>query len=697
MRLLTNVLSVGILVGFLAECSGIDKNNLIVKKNTIKQTKPYMPDEKYKSIKIPGLRKQVLSAVKSGKRKWKSVAPGYINVPMEVVLRGDVITMEVDIGGLMQSRDGGKTWDYISYQLAGGITGRDFFDFDISPTDENLIIIGGNRIYKTADRGKTWKEINKGLPPLKYNTRGNGYGQVRFNSDGSRIFAGMGTKVFWSVGWEKILAKHYKNKMLFVSNDNGDSFREIKLKTSFSPIKRIYPHPVNSNILYISFADGEFYITRNAKSKNIRFERIQMPDGYFVRAMGVSHENPSIMLLSLTSRNNTKKNPAKLMLSYNCTDANVSFKEIQPRDKYGHVIEGRDFMTVVFNPNKKGQVVIGSSHNPDILISDDNLKTFRKLEIPEKFKRDGFESNFYQQAERVYFGKSPFAVLVSMIGTWITSDNFKTIDDLTMTYDKGWFGNRGVGSPANINGLSIAKNNVYFSAQDHQAWRSDGSDFTRWYPISRKQQNIPTQTAPWGKLTWFWQIERIFASYDEKYVYINCNSWAGKGQSFRRSKKIFVSHNQGGEWQDITAALGQGEVYPGGSAFKKVLFDRNNSDRQWLSADQPARLIVIPYGKKYTENMVKMTLGDTPDEVSSNQLSFWPIHVDGEDVLAYSNINWLHSDRFFAQGPLLSTDGGKSFKWINYDLPCTNIWSADIKDGNIFIGTIFGLMQMRYK
>jgi hypothetical protein len=95
--------------------------------------------------------------------------------------------------------------------------------------------------------------------------------------------------------------------------------------------------------------------------------------------------------------------------------------------------------------------------------------------------------------------------------------------------------------------------------------------------------------------------------------------------------------------------------------------------------------------------MVKLTLGDTPEEISANQICISPIVCDGNDILAYSNNDWIHTDRFFAQGPLLSRDDGKTFKWINYTLPCTNIWSATMKDGKILLGTTFGLMYWKYK
>jgi len=115
------------------------------------------------------------------------------------------------------------------------------------------------------------------------------------------------------------------------------------------------------------------------------------------------------------------------------------------------------------------------------------------------------------------------------------------------------------------------------------------------------------------------------------------------------------------------------------------------------SGSQPARLVAIPYGMKYEPSMIKLSVGDTMDEMTANELSIWPVICDGEDVLAYSNIEWLLTDRFIAQGPLLSRDGGKSFQWVLHDLPNNNIWSAEMKDGEIFLGTTSGMMRWNFK
>jgi hypothetical protein len=787
--------------------SAVEKNNDALHRQMEKITARLMPSAKHRKVKIPGLKAQ---AVKH-RNIWQCVSPGFVNVPSHVTVKGDTITMLIDIGGLMQSKDGGKTWKYTSYMLEDGITGRSFFDFDISPVDEKNIVIGANRIYRSLDGGNTWHASFKGLPPLKHNTRANGYGQVKYNCNGKVLFTAIGTKVTMPVGWEKMLSKHFTKKQIWFTRDNGESFQAIKIPRPFSVIKRIYPHPNNPDIVYFSFADGDFFVTHDATASNPTVRKLDcVPKEHFVRDMSINPTNNHEMLLTISACKKTHKNPSYLYKSANCQSSRIQITKVPVKSKNGKAFKCKDLTTVGFNPDKPGQIVLGEKKSPSLYISDDNLKSFYRYSLPKKFFCDGNLGHFYGQIERVFFGKSKYAVIVSKIGSWITSDNFKTVQDLTMKYKADFFSHRGVGTPANINSISISRDNAFFAAQDHGAWISDNNDYMKWKRLTGNNDYVkfPLQPSPWGKdYTWLHQVEKIFSSYDGKFVYINCNAILRKKfrHSFWADKKFFLTRNKGKSWQDISARLGKGKVYPEGSEFLKVLFNSTDSSKHWFlmtnalyytenggknfiqlnskmfdkikiknalmfsdlaydsghnilylsvrtkptfqhnklnhatspaalyrsfdlgkswevyniqqnairsiavtddgtlavgtqkTADQPARLIIIPFGKKYDESMVKLTVGDTPEEISANQICVGPVVCDGKDILAYSNNDWFHSDRFFAQGPLLSRDNGKTFNWINHNLPCTNIWSATMKDGKILIGTTFGLMEWKYK
>ncbi len=81
--------------------------------------------------------------------------------------------------GVFLSNDGGLSWEKILYvNENSGIV-----DMTVDPNNPNFMMVAswdfnrkpwvvqsggpGSRIYKTTDGGKTWKEINKGLPELK--------------------------------------------------------------------------------------------------------------------------------------------------------------------------------------------------------------------------------------------------------------------------------------------------------------------------------------------------------------------------------------------------------------------------------------------------------------------------------------------------------------------------------------------------
>jgi len=74
--------------------------------------------------------------------------------------------------GIYKSEDAGKTWQNMGLEKTGRI-GR----VVIHPTNPNIVYAAalwvvqsggpGSKVFKTTDGGKTWKEIDKGLPKLK--------------------------------------------------------------------------------------------------------------------------------------------------------------------------------------------------------------------------------------------------------------------------------------------------------------------------------------------------------------------------------------------------------------------------------------------------------------------------------------------------------------------------------------------------
>ncbi|MGE3468653.1 MAG: WD40/YVTN/BNR-like repeat-containing protein, partial [Pyrinomonadaceae bacterium] len=116
--------------------------------------------------------------------------------------------------GVYRSRNGGKTWQEIENGLPSnfgfGLTVSDSGSAFIVPLQkdaERFTCDGKLRVYRTRDEGETWQPLTKGLPQK------NAYEVVlrdAVTSTGNNIFFGT------------------KNGKLFGSNDDGDSWKMVE-------------------------------------------------------------------------------------------------------------------------------------------------------------------------------------------------------------------------------------------------------------------------------------------------------------------------------------------------------------------------------------------------------------------------------------------------------------------------------------
>lgn len=733
---------------------------------------------------------------------WKAIGPGFSNVVTHAIIKEKDIFLMIDIGGLVKYNLGSKNWDYLSYYDKKGISTRNFYDFDISPKNKDFIIMAGDGIFISKNGGNNWEKTSKGLPTPIYGKRINSYGQLKFNSDGSRIFTAIGTKNFMPVTYiEKKLSENFTQKFIFTSNSKDpDLFTKINIDNSnFSIIKKIYPHPTNPNIVYLSFEDGSFYVTLNAKDEanKIQFSKISIPNKYFVSNMIISKKDSSKIYLILTS---LEKNSDDKVMYVNNTEGNFELINL-PIElaltssimNIKYALKNKKLMSIDFETDEENKLIVGLWENTKLLRFDLNTNKIEVLELPKKEYED--LSKFYGSIERVYRGNNNIQIAVSKTGTWLSDDNFQTFKSLMMTYENGYYGNTGVSAIANVDTLNITSNYIYAGTFDHSAWRINLND----NKAIILRNNVPLDLRI-ERLSWLGT--HAYASYDNKFVILEDNARSNKYPShhMNQDKKFLISRDSGETWKDITSNLGKGNIFPGGSNLIKILFDKNNSFRQWWvfenevyftnngtesfelvkkldnesskkiffsdiihdnnnnnndlylslsmydrevntklvypkdlssiliskdngttwnnfdiepinvrgmalledsslvigtmkSKEQSAKLIIIPFNKKYVHSDIKLELANTEDEINSNQTSFWPIITDKQNILVYSNINWIHNDSFYAKGPLLSIDNGKSFNVINFNLPNTNIYSVSMKDGIIVLGTTLGIMR----
>jgi hypothetical protein len=103
------------------------------------------------------------------------------------------------------------------------------------------------------------------------------------------------------------------------------------------------------------------------------------------------------------------------------------------------------------------------------------------------------------------------------------------------------------------------------------------------------------------------------------------------------------------------------------------------------------RLLVIPYEEidspEIEQGMIRLTLGETSAQAACGLRAFKPVYCRGSDILVFTDNGWNNSAFVRNLGPLLSRDGGKTFSWIVFDLPCGDgPYGIDFRDGRIIIG-----------
>ncbi len=785
--------------GFAEQKTTPDTVPDFVKENLKKLSEKPLKKRNWDKVKVPGFKEQQRNAFLSGKKTWQNVAPGYTNVIYDAKLDNGVITIVLDGAGLAQSKDGGKTWKQISYGIEGNSC---YFAFDISPADPNIIVLAGRYLSRTIDGGKTWCTIySKALPPFVLENTA--FCGVKFNADGSRVFTAMGSlrhnlRPAGSLK-EKYMATLCKNKTIYIGDYDAGKFKAVELNSPFAGLRRICPHPKNPNIVYISFGDGELYVTRNAKAEKPEFIKLNVPDGFEVVGMDVSPWNPSEMLMVMQKRVN-KKNVSKVMLATDSGKNTLEYKDVPINDASGKPIFTRNFFAAKWNPRRKGQVFVGlmdCTFINYIVVSDDSMKSFRKIDFPEEMKYDENKilknNTFYSNPHDFAFDpKSDLALSWSCTGGWTSRDEFKTWNNLLMTYDPEtkYYGNKGVGFAECPVTIFIRPENAYVATNDHGVFRSKGNDYSKWTRISNNK-GMPkiADGTHWTGLAF-----PMGASQDEKFIYLVARK---RGTHYScKNIKIMRSGDKGETWEDATALLGNGDVMHMGKdnhgldhVISEIMFDPTDSQNQWIvasnalycsrdggktftKADSPVlnhdkasffrtatfdgkhkilylgnhcrfakgsslarsfdygktweeilpglgtiyamdvtssgnlvlgidgKLLVVPYDKigggKIKPSMVKMTTGDTPQEFVRRQMTFRPIVCDGENIIAFTNSGWQKSNISTGKGPLLSEDGGKTFRWIAYDLPCTEGVAASIGNGKILVGNR-GLYYWKYK
>lgn len=739
-------------------------------------------------VKIPGFRQQVMDAQLNGVgHVWQNIAPGFGNVIYDLKVDDGVITLILDLGGLVQSMDGGKTWKTVSYQLPGNGNYTGFYSFDISPANPQLIITAGLYLSRTTSGGKWWMELHEQALPainlaktagveLGYRTA---FGRVRFNSDGSRVFTALGAlghDLEPRDGLEDEMKAMFGRKYIYIGDASGENFKAYDLGT-FAGIRSVCPHPTDPNCVYFSYADGEMYVTRNALANTPTFQKLQIPASYQVTSIDVSPWGDGNLLLVLKPL--TTGLSQKLVLAKDSGGTVLSCTDVALVNAAGTVLNSSYAVPYSgkWNPRVKDQVFVGVLGSPYVLASDDNTKTFRKITFPSSSVHG--LSGFYSSPQWLAFDrKTNLMAAWSCIGGWYSTDQFATWNDMLMTYDDGTklFGNKGVGYAECAVNLFNLKDAAYMATNDHGLFRSAGADHTKWQCISANPGMPVTSTgAAWASLFF-----PMGVSPDERFIYAFARGAYPNNPYSNNQLKLVKSIDQGQSWSDVTALLGLGDTLSLTGSPKRFLFNTDASvqlimfDKSlYVSRDSGAtfslatvplgagdalfgfgftelaydalhnifyaaantglarsldsgatwqvinamympgigvtgkgdlvvgaygQLFVVPYDKigslvsqdrfslYYLQPYVKATVGDTVEEVTSSQTLFNRIVCRSDTVVVNIGYGAYRGNRSCGSGPLISTDGAKTFQWAAYNLPVMGYFAAAIGPDDILLG-----------
>ncbi len=728
-----------------------------------------MPKRDWKEAGLPpGLEEQVWNAWAPGApRIWKNISPGYVNVIYDAKVDDGVISLLLDGAGLVQSADGGRTWRPVSHHLSvGGPNG--YAGFDISPKDPRIIAIAGGVIDRSLDGGRTWSAVmDPALPPFavipvasgQIGTAGvTAFGSIRFNADGSRIFAspgGFGHEYRERGGVETEMAAKLKRKLIYVGDGSVANFKAIDLGP-FAGVRCILPHFSDPDLVYASFSDGSLYVCRNARAREPVFTGLSMPvslKDLQAICMDVSPADPETLLLTMSERGEESGWPKSKIILAKVSGKALQCREIPIRAPYEYLT----FASAKWDPRDPKRVFVGNKWGQTALrVSDDGMESFTKRELPAELLPPEHTTGYSSPRSFAFDRKSALSIVYSVTGAWSSRDGFKNVDELVMTHDAGkkLYGNKGVGFAECGTSIFIGKNHTYMATNDHGAWRCDGRDTSQWRKISDN---------PGMPKTGEYRLANPMAvSEDESIIYLvsRLNDWADTNHKLMRSR------DRGETWEDVTGILGMGEVVRGGIHW--MFFDPADSGNQWIFASDrlfisidggksfkpstgvsryqvvaydplrkilyasdygkvmrsvdmgftwsalhmtfsgmvyglgvlengdlavadDGRLLVIPFGRidssGIEQDMIRLTIGESVADAACGLRTFKPIVCRGMDILTFTDNGWNIAGSVRNLGPLLSRDGGRTFSWIVYDLPCGDApYGVDFRDNRIIIG-----------
>ncbi|MEK6796756.1 MAG: hypothetical protein AABZ39_18410, partial [Spirochaetota bacterium] len=225
--------------------------------------------------------------------EWKNIGPGgggWVQSLLASRHDGNVVYIGGDVGGFYRSRDGGQSYTTHNDGL------EDYWVECIveHPTDTSVIYIGCQYgVYRSADRGKTWRILSDGFPQAANFSYSAPIGALAIDEkDPKVLYAGIG----------KPRARSGGAGTVYRTTDEGAHWTRVNDASSFpkdAVITALSVDTRDSQHLYLCCQYGFFQSTDGGVSWRSTVSGLPHP---YVRRMGVSRSNPDIMYVSVYAK-----------------------------------------------------------------------------------------------------------------------------------------------------------------------------------------------------------------------------------------------------------------------------------------------------------------------------------------------------------------------------------------------------------